>query len=494
MKLCSSGGLPVLAASAVVALALLISPPAMAEDANPPSSGESPVVDGVDSQALILTEPDPVDTSLPTNPPSGPPATSAPSPGEAQQITAGAPDSVVEVHTSSDAAAPVAQEAHQALTKSEPQLDSAPTTEAGPAPDVTFQSVNPAPGERKIFRTGDTTVFGVTFDCASEDGTAIARCFLLDHDGNERRLNEVVTLPAGSYEWVGTVETTSGQQYRTVIPFSVEPLDVTAPIVTSDWDLEGDSWTNQSAGMATAVDPETGINYVGLFIDGLEFTSTSSDRIDFSLPDGVYRYWFSAVNGHDLVTLTREGFRKIDTVAPSVSVKPFGTVVPDDGGQAFGDAARAGRVEVEYRSSVALDYECDDERSGVASCSSPVVSGGLLDTSAAGEHVVTVTAVDEAGNRTEEVVRYFVVGGPTPQDGSGGPTPQDGSGAPVVTDQGGQGPNVTGVGRRSVVGAADADALAATGADAWQIAVGSAFAVALLGGGVLLLLRRRTAS
>jgi Bacterial pre-peptidase C-terminal domain len=74
-----------------------------------------------------------------------------------------------------------------------------------------------------------------------------------------------------------------------------------------------------------------------------------------------------------------------DTTPPSVDLRS-----PVDGGV----VPLGGEVEV--------DFSCADEDggSGLASCEGDVPDGGLLDTSAPGPAGVTVTALDNAGNRT----------------------------------------------------------------------------------------------
>lgn len=478
MKLCSSRGLPVLAASAVVALALLISPPAMAEDANPAATEGTPAADVLDVEAPV------VPTAEPAAPPVSDESVSVLPPDPIVTTTATSPlaTSVDE----SDGAAPDTSNASETQQAS-PEDEPAGGSTSGVANEASAE-VDPVPPVRffpyiasRHFLVGETAAVNVDFECYSNTDVPVARCYLLDHLGVERLRGDKMNLPAGTYQWVGTAETASGEKYRTIFTLSVEERDVTAPVLNLDRPEGVTPWSNVPSGRMTAEDPESGIDYVLVSRNDANWVSIRASDYDYSLADGVSTIRFGAVNKHGLETRSGLITLRIDTVSPSVSVGSFGVVSPE------------GRIEVEYGSSIALDYECDDERSGVASCSSTLPSNGLLDTSAAGEHVVTVTAVDEAGNRTERVVRYFVEGGPTPQDGSGGPAPQDGSGSPVVTDQGGQRPAVTGVVRRSVVGAAGADSLAATGADAWQIAIGSAVAVALMGGGALLLLRRRFA-
>ncbi len=57
---------------------------------------------------------------------------------------------------------------------------------------------------------------------------------------------------------------------------------------------------------------------------------------------------------------------------------------------------------------VTADFECVDPGSGIASCVGDVAAGAPVDTSTAGEHTFTVTAVDNIGNTTEVTHTYSV--------------------------------------------------------------------------------------
>lgn len=64
---------------------------------------------------------------------------------------------------------------------------------------------------------------------------------------------------------------------------------------------------------------------------------------------------------------------------------------------------------------VKVTYSCSDGAgSGIASCTAPVASGGFIDTSAGalGPHVFTVTATDNAGNKSMQSVNYSVAYAP----------------------------------------------------------------------------------
>jgi hypothetical protein len=107
---------------------------------------------------------------------------------------------------------------------------------------------------------------------------------------------------------------------------------------------------------------------------------------------------------------------------------------------------------------VVIDFSCDDDASGIASCDATTPDGELLPTGTPGTHELRVVATDVAGHRTEHVVSYTVDAAPAP-NGNGG------------------------------VGGTGAPRLASTGADG--LAGGVALAVLLLGAGAALSSRRR---
>jgi hypothetical protein len=83
---------------------------------------------------------------------------------------------------------------------------------------------------------------------------------------------------------------------------------------------------------------------------------------------------------------------RVDTTPPAVNV-----VSPADG-----SSYRLGSKQV-------VRFKCTDDESGVASCAGTVDNGAPLDTSAIGEHGLTVTSTDNVGNAASVTARYRVV-------------------------------------------------------------------------------------
>jgi hypothetical protein len=144
----------------------------------------------------------------------------------------------------------------------------------------------------------------------------------------------------------------------------------------------------------------------GLWWDGTGFASddpvyadaTGTDTWSFSLPavqlpaDGDYLVRSKAIDsaGNEQVQADAATFT-YDTIAPEIEV-----------------ASPAGGGSYVLRQSVDADYECTDERSGVASCDGPVADGSPFDTSSLGGKSFTVDASDEAGNESSRTVLYEV--------------------------------------------------------------------------------------
>jgi hypothetical protein len=108
---------------------------------------------------------------------------------------------------------------------------------------------------------------------------------------------------------------------------------------------------------------------------------------------------------------------KVDTTPPEIEV----------------DAPVAG----EYRQgdAVTAAFTCTDATSGLASCVGSTANGAPLDTAAPGEHRLTVTATDVAGNETTADVDYTVVARPAeapPADAPPAETPPSAT-APVAS-------------------------------------------------------------
>jgi hypothetical protein len=102
-----------------------------------------------------------------------------------------------------------------------------------------------------------------------------------------------------------------------------------------------------------------------------------------------------------------------DTVAPRIDI-----AAPVDGATYVGGEP------------VMAGFACDDDGSGVATCSGTVGNGEALDMSP-GEHAFTVTATDRSGNRREVTTRYTILGEPVSPGSPALPTDDEADRGPV---------------------------------------------------------------
>ena len=106
-------------------------------------------------------------------------------------------------------------------------------------------------------------------------------------------------------------------------------------------------------------------------------------------------------------------------------------------------------------------FECADRTSGIAACSAPVAAGARIDTFVPGHHRFTVTARDQAGNRSSATIAYTVI---VPLTCAGWPATVVGTaGADVLTGTSGPDVIVGGAGRDTIRGGGGHDTICAGG-------------------------------
>lgn len=101
----------------------------------------------------------------------------------------------------------------------------------------------------------------------------------------------------------------------------------------------------------------------------------------------------------------------------STSTPPSVTItytLPDTTAPAISITSPAANAVYSLGAPVTASYSCGDEAggSGLASCQGSGPAGAAVDTSTAGAHTFTVSAADNAGNKTTQTVAYSVVGPP----------------------------------------------------------------------------------
>jgi hypothetical protein len=102
------------------------------------------------------------------------------------------------------------------------------------------------------------------------------------------------------------------------------------------------------------------------------------------------------------------GSRQVcDAMGNCATAGPVGGIKVDRKAPAVSIAAPA-NTSYAINQVVSTSYSCGDGGSGLASCAGPVANGAALDTSAFGSKTFTVTAIDQAGNKSTQSVTYTV--------------------------------------------------------------------------------------
>lgn len=108
----------------------------------------------------------------------------------------------------------------------------------------------------------------------------------------------------------------------------------------------------------------------------------------FAEGDYIVRSRATTVGGNQELTPDETRFT-FDATAPTITLTS-----PTNGAYGYGQQVNA-------------EYSCADALAGIRSCTGPVESGAQINTTP-GQHLFTVIAVDEAGNRTTQTVSYTV--------------------------------------------------------------------------------------
>jgi PKD repeat protein/type 1 glutamine amidotransferase len=260
---------------------------------------------------------------------------------------------------------------------------------------VTSATTNPAQPGSGWF-TGPVTVTLTAADEANGSGvdrteyqldggawTAYTTPVIVSGDGSH-------TLAYRSVDKAGNVE---NAKTRTV------KVDATAPMTTVESGAaNGDGWHNQAVPVTlTATDEASGVAGIEYSLDGGPWTPYT-DTVTIS-GEGQhelrYRSTDKAGNVEDVKAVTA----KIDTKAPTALISGVAA------GEKYGDSQ-----------DLTISWQAADSGSGIKSVSGtldgkPFESGSVLALHELdlGEHTLTVTAVNKAGNQTEQVVKFSVV-------------------------------------------------------------------------------------
>jgi hypothetical protein len=218
------------------------------------------------------------------------------------------------------------------------------------------------------------------------------------------------TSELGTFEVVVRALDAAGNETRVVRSYTVAEADEAGPVVefsapaaeASGWYFFGPSIT-VTATDASAIDI---IEWQIVTSAGKVYTDGSRSGIDelivagYNFPDGVSTLRIHAVDALGNASDAEYAVR-VDVDAPQVTV-----------------TSPAEIVEFEQGAVVPFAFTCADDVSGVETCESSV--GSTLPTDTLGEALVTITAVDVAGQSTTVELAYTVVPASDPVTGGGG--------------------------------------------------------------------------
>jgi hypothetical protein len=204
----------------------------------------------------------------------------------------------------------------------------------------------------------------------------------------------------------------AGNETRVVRSYTVAEADGAGPVIAFDapaaeasgWYFFGPSIevTATDASAMDIIEWEIVTSAGGVYTNGSRSGVDALTVPGFDFPDGVSTLRIHAVdalgNASDAEYVVR-----VDEDAPQVTV-----------------TSPAERVEFEQGETVPFVFACADDVSGVASCESSV--GGTLPTDELGEILVTIVAVDVAGQSATVELAYTIVpaADPAPGGGTGG--------------------------------------------------------------------------
>lgn len=262
----------------------------------------------------------------------------------------------------------------------------------------------------------------------------------------------VDTTTPGDYTFAIRATDLAGNTTRIVRSYSVVAPDTTDPVIEVDVPAEPASgWYLDTVTVRFTASDESGIRRIHYEYDTTQGTVSrdiEAETAEVTFDRSQYytlSYWAEDNAGNR--SEGRDLHLYVDATAPWINL-----VSPDEDELSIlpnGHFAQNERV--------VIDFSCDDDASGIASCDATTPDGELLPTGTPGTHELRIVATDVAGHRTERVVSYTVDAAPAP-NGNGG----------VVRP---------------------APRLASTGAEG--LAGSVALAVLLLGAGATLALRRR---
>lgn len=263
------------------------------------------------------------------------------------------------------------------------------------------------------------------------------------------------TSAPGAHTFRVTATDRAGNEQIIERGYTVSEPDTTDPVVDVDVPaVPASGWYLDEVTVRLSASDESGIrriHYEYGTTQGVVIRDIEADTAEITFDRSQFytlSYW--AEDGAGNRSESRDLQLYVDSTAPWVNVSS-----PDEDELSIlpnGHYAQNERV--------VIDFNCDDDASGIATCEGTTPDGELLPTGTPGTHELTIVATDVAGHRTEHVVSYTVDAAPAPAPG--------GTGGGAVAAAGG---------------------LASTGAQ--DVVPAIAVALLLLGAGAAIVTRRR---
>jgi hypothetical protein len=164
------------------------------------------------------------------------------------------------------------------------------------------------------------------------------------------------------------------------------PADTTAPTIACD--AANDAWHASDVSLhCTAADGGSGL--------------ANADDASFSLSTHV-------ADGTETSDAKTDSRQVCDKAGNCATAGPIGGNKVDKKAPTIVIASPASDAAYTVGQSVAANYQCNDEGSGVASCAGPVANGAAIDTASVGAKSLAVAARDAAGNEANRLVAYSV--------------------------------------------------------------------------------------
>lgn len=245
------------------------------------------------------------------------------------------------------------------------------------------------------FAVGDGNA-RVQYTC-EDDTSRVASCSAPVPTGTP-----VDTSAPGVYEVPIVAQDIAGNESSHIYRYEVVEADAELPTASiAVFGSLHSGWYNDLPRVRVSASDDTGVS-------AIEFTATGAYEAAYTIdPEEIVGVPAEGITDISAVAIDRVGNRSEPAIT-TVSVDVTDPTVT------FGALTHDGSIpEVGLGKEVFVSYTCEDATSGVGTCEADQQQKSLegeaeLDTSELGEHTLTVTATDMAGNAHSEVLTYVV--------------------------------------------------------------------------------------